>query len=116
MGFGGEEPIAESEHRTAPVGAVGPGAPAPAPGAGVEEPGALRGARRAGPQFPRPVTRLATLPRRATAAKRRLRFASRQGRCPIAAAIGPGSLMSRSTSFRGGTPAPSGSRCARPST
>ena len=81
MGFGGEEPIAESEHRTAPVGAVGPGAPAPAPGAGVEEPGALRGARRAWPQFPRPVTRFASLPRRATAAKRRLRFAVRQGRC-----------------------------------
>ena len=40
--------------------------PAPAPGAGVKEPGALRGARRAWPQFPLPVTRLATLPRRVT--------------------------------------------------
>ena len=81
-----EEPAA-SEHGTAPSGAVGPGAPAPAPGAGVEEPGALRGARRAWPQFPHPVTRLATLPRRVTAAKRRLRVPSlrsaavRQGRC-----------------------------------
>lgn len=104
-----------AEHGTAPVGAVGPGAPAPAPGAGVGEPGALRGARRAGPQFPRPVTRLASLPRRVAAAKRRLRSARRQGRCPIAAAIGPGSLMSRCTSFRGGTPAPSASRTASPS-
>ena len=42
-------------------------APAPGPGAGVGDPDAQRGARRAGPQFPHPVTRLATLPRRVTA-------------------------------------------------
>lgn len=54
------------------------------------EPDALRGARRAGPQFPRPVTRLASLPQRVAAAKRRLRSAQRQGRLPISALIGPG--------------------------
>ena len=84
------EENAEDEHRTAPAGAVERGTPPAAPAGGAGEPDALRGARRAGPQFPRPVTRLASLPRRVAAAKGRLRSARRQGRWPITAVIGPG--------------------------
>jgi len=58
-----------AEHGTAPLAPWNGGRPRAAAAGGAVEPDALRGARRAGPQFPRPITCLASLPRRVAAAR-----------------------------------------------
>ena len=63
---------------------------------------ALQGARRAGPQFPLPVTRLESAPQRVTCA------APRHGRWPISRLIGPAPFISLAAARPGGTPHASG--------